>query len=145
MSTVILTFVIIAIVSASAAGVMLLSSRTSTSSGNGFQVVKNNVTVYGLPAIMGRCSAIAASCPYQSNPSLVVELISYKGTYYYSYSGQIVNGGTITMTQTNSAGGITVTTTTQSQTTTTYTAWFTNSTLYCVTPEMPTAPIACPS
>lgn len=146
MGTVILTLAIIAIISISAAGFILLSSRTSTLSGNDFQVVKSNLAVYGLPAVLGRCSAIAASCPPQTfNSSLVVELINYKGTYYYAYSGQIVNGGTITMTQTNSEGAISVTTITQSQTTTTYTAWFTNSTLYCVTPNMNTAPITCPN
>jgi hypothetical protein len=144
MGTVILTLAIIAIISISAAGFILLSSRTSTPSGNDFQIVKSNVAVYGLPAVLGRCSAIAASCPPQTfNSSLVVELINYKGTYYYVYSGRIVNGGTVTMTHTDSTGGVTVTTLTQTQATTTYTAWFTNSTLYCVTPDMDTAP-TCP-
>jgi hypothetical protein len=88
-----------------------------------------------MPAFLGKCVAIAAWCPSLiQNMSLTVNLINYNGTHYYSYTGEV----TITELQNNS-------TVVQSQISTKYTAWFTNSTLYCVTPEMNTAPTTCPS
>lgn len=147
--TTVIALVLIAVISASAIGfVTIYSQSTGPRPASDWYIVKSNVTVHGLPAIIGMCESIASSCPIgaePSNASLIVELVNYKSTYYYAYSGQIINGGIITMTRTNSTGGTNVTTVTQTQTTITYTAWFTNSTLYCVTPSMSTAPITCPS
>jgi len=131
-----LTLALVAVVSTSAAGFVLLSSSSSTQSQSGWQVVRSNVTVYGMPAYLGRCTAIAAWCPLLSpDLSLTVNLINYKGTYYYAYT----HGYAATEYQSNSIVVV-------SETAFTYTAWFTNSTLYCVTPaELNTAPITCPS
>jgi len=128
LSTTILTLAIIAVVSASAAGFVLLSSSRLAQSESGWHVVRSNVTVHGMPAYLGSCVATAAWCPILTqNMSLTVNLITYKGTYYYAYTGEFA----ITEVGVSHTAG-------------TYTAWFTNSTLYCVT-GMNTAPITCPS
>lgn len=103
-------------------------STSQTPSESGWHVVRSNLTVHGMPAFLGGCVATGAWCPLVTqNMSLTpVNLITYNGTYYYAYTGEI----TITEVgiSTNTIG---------------YTAWFTNSTLYCVT-GFDTAPIACP-
>src|ERR1700693_3165018 len=136
MTTTMLTLALVAGVSLSAAGFVLLSSSSSTQSESGWRVVRSNVTVYGMPAYLGRCIAIAAWCPLLTpDLSLTVNLINYKGTYYYSYTHEYAANEY----QSNSTVVV-------SQTAFTYTAWFTNTTLYCVTPaELNTAPITCPS
>ncbi len=130
-------------------GFFLLESPQSNSIGssaNGLRVVNENVTVHGKPAFIGLCEATAAWCPTsEMNMSLSVELISYNNTYYYVHTGTVTHGGgALTVTRTNSTGGLSVTTYTPSQTVINFITWFTNSTLYCVTPNMNTAPI-CPA
>lgn len=146
--TVTIAIIMIVVVSTIATGYVLLTSGASpTVSGNDWRVVSRNVTVYGKPAIIGICQAPGSTCPIGIEPnkaSLNVELINYKGNYYYIHNGTIISGGIVTMSRTNSTGGLSVTTITYSQSTITYTAWFTNSTLYCVTPDLHTAPITCP-
>lgn len=104
-------------------------STSQTQSESGWHVVRSNLTVHGMPAFLGGCVATAAWCPTlsQSISLTPVNLITYKGTYYYAYTGEV-----------------TITEVGVSQNTTRYTAWFTNSTLYCVT-GFDTAPITCPS
>ncbi len=117
----------------------------TVSSGNGLRIVNANVTVHGEPAFIGLCDAIAATCPpSEVNASLSVELISYNGTYYYVHNDTVIGGGTVTETHTDSTGGLNITTITENQSTVVYTAWFTNSTLYCVIPHLDTAP-TCPT
>ena len=106
----------------------LATIQVSTQSGSGWHVVRSNVTVHGYPIYLAKCAATGAFCGiFSQNSSLTVNLIEYKGTYYYSYTDNF----------TIYEVGV-------SKTTTRYTAWFTNSTLYCVT-GFPTAPIPCPS
>jgi hypothetical protein len=119
-------------------------SNSTDSSVDGLRVVDANVTVYGEPAFIGRCEAIAANCPpFGMNASLSVELIIYNDAYYYVHNDTVISGGVLTETHTDSTGGLNVTTVTEEQLTVTYTAWFTNSTLYCVSPGFETAP-TCP-
>ena len=124
-------------VSASVGAYSVLSTSHTAQSTSDWTVVRTNVTVHGLPAFLGMCEAITASCPppVQENYSLKVDLINYKGIPYYSYTGKInIGGDVITMTRTDSTGGLSVTTISMSHSTVTYTAWFTNSSLYCVSP-----------
>jgi hypothetical protein len=115
------------------------------SSGNGLRVINASTTVHGEPVFIGVCEAIAAPCPpSEMNTSLTVELISYNGAYYYVHNDTVVGGGTITETHTDATGGLRIITMTGSQSTVVYTAWFTNSTLYCVSPDISTAP-TCPA
>jgi hypothetical protein len=117
------------------------SASSATQSKNSFQVVRTNVVVQGMPAYLGFCIAFLVFCgtaPIQ-NYSLTVNLIKYNGTYYYEHTmtGTEVPG--------NSAvgSGINASNIAGSQTTA-YTTWFTNTTVYCVTPEMNTVP-TCPT
>ena len=114
-------------------------------SGNGLRVINSNITVHREPAFIGLCEAIAAPCPpSEVNASLSVELISYDGAYYYVHNDTVIGGGTITQIHTDATGGLSITTINGSQSAVVYTAWFTNSTLYCVTPHLNTAP-TCPT
>jgi hypothetical protein len=142
--------IVLFVIAASAVGITGYAFLTSSQSNNarpsvnGLRVVSTSVTVHGEPAFIGLCEAIAASCPpSEMNASLNVELINYNDDYYYVHNDTVVSGGTITETHTNSTGGLNITTVTGNQSTVTYTAWFTNSTLYCVTPNLDTAP-TCP-
>jgi len=132
-----LTILVIMIVAVSAGtGVYVVLSPSQAT--QNWTVVKTDVTVRGMPAFFGLCEAISASCPppIQGNYSLRVDIINYRGTLYYSYTGTInIGGEAITMTSTDSSGGLHVTTISNSQSTVTYTAWFTNSSLYCVSPS----------
>ena len=129
----IVTVLVLMIVAVSAGAFIMISQSQTT---HNLTVVETNVTVHGTPAFLGLCEAIAASCPFPigENYTLTVDLIRYKGTLYYSYTGTINLGGLITMTSTDSSGGLLVTTISSSRSTLTYTAWFTNSSLYCVSP-----------
>lgn len=134
-----ITILVITIVTimAGVTGFSLLTPSHSALFNKNWTVMKTDVTVHGTPAFLGMCEAISASCPppVQVDYSLKVDLINYRGTPYYSYTGTInIGGDVITMTSTDSAGGLYVATFSNSQSTLTYTAWFTNSSLYCVSP-----------
>lgn len=129
-------------------GVVLISSDSRTNGGAAtIRTVSRNTTIHGELAVIGICEPPSSTCPIGATPgsaSLVVELIEYNGTYYYVHSGTLITGGTVTETSTNSTGGVVVTTSTSSEVTVDYTVWFTNSTLYCVTPNLGTATMTCP-
>lgn len=102
-------------------GTCVLVSSTLQSSTSEWQVVSNNVTIYGLVAGTP-CGALRLPCVTWPNQSLSVQLIRYEGDYYYvsNYSvGNNVDGYKK------------------------YTIWFTNSTVYCISPKVEWA-IACP-
>ena len=79
-------------------------------------VLRNNLTVKGQMVYEIVCVLLEATCPYQtvennSNLSLSgVELISYDGSYYYEYRPPPDYPDMLFM------------------------VWFTNSTIYCVSP-----------
>jgi hypothetical protein len=125
-------------VSAIVGGYLVFASQIQTATpGSGWQIVKKDVTIHGYPAFIGRCSVVNFVST-SLNSSLVVDLIKYNGSYYYAYTGTFYIGdssATTTVTRTDSTGGVSVTTIGPSAVTpVNYTAWFTNSTLFCVTP-----------
>lgn len=124
-----LAAVVIAVVVVSAVSVFGLVSAFTPSSPSGavtqgsvYQVVDSNLTLGGQAAGVPCTGLDLGSCP--TNATLTdVELISYGGVPYYLYSETLPNGGgTI-------AGG--------SAPTSVYTVWFTNSSVYCVSPAHP--------
>ena len=96
-----------------------------------YQVTDENLTLHGEAAIVPCKGFNSAVCPSAGNASLYhVELVRYGGEDYYlsSYteypSGQsveCVGSSCVTLTTTAS----------------TYTVWFTNSTVYCISPAHP--------
>ena len=123
-----------AVVAAVVAGGLGAAVLYSADSPQPWQTVRTGITVHGTPAYIGRCVALDLWCGVGiQGMSLGVSLIRYNGTYYYVHTGEF----SFTELQNDS-------TTVLSQTAGAYTAWFTNSTLYCVTPYMGTAPITCP-
>jgi hypothetical protein len=79
-------------------------------------VVKSNITSTGGAGALLACGAIGFPCPNQNQP-LPATLISYNGVYYYD-----------SYVSTNYA---------------IYTAWYTNSTVFCITPPIRSLP-SCP-
>lgn len=145
-STTVLASATVAVVLVTVAGLVLLQSSAATQSTSSWQTVRSDVTIHGAPAFLGACAATGASCPPGDNLSIVVQLIRYNGIYYYDYSHQVTGGsGNSTVTSTDATGGIRVSTITGELTTLAYTAWFTNTTLYCTTPSLNGEVIACPS
>jgi len=114
-----------------------------------YQVVRDNVTLTGNMASQISCAFIM-SCPIPYDQVYAlhgVELIIYKGVYYYVHnhthdvSVEKPANGTAgpyatTWVVTNSGGVATTYTFTESQEPVVHlTAWFTNSTIYCASPE----------
>jgi len=79
-----------------------------------YQVVRDNVSVTGNIIQSIDCDIPPYVCAiYGPGPTLRGgQLINYQGSYYYLFSGLVVEN-----------------------TKTSFTVWFTNSTIYCVTPQ----------
>jgi hypothetical protein len=98
------------------------SSGTSSASSAVYQVVESNLTLRGHAAVVPCIGFNEAGCPSADNASLSqVELIKYGGEFFYM-SNQSLSGA--------AAEG-------QSESSTTYAVWFTNSTVYCISPAHP--------
>ncbi len=101
-----------------------------------WQVVKNNVTVSGGMAFNIYCDfPVIPTCPLPfpndgGGPYLYAELVNYQGDYYYVHNNTILTGAVFT-----TATATTGVTTTYVPSGTQITIWFTNSTIYCVSPE----------
>ena len=98
------------------------SPASSTTSSSVYQVVESNLTLQGPAAVTPCVGFNEAGCPSASNAFLSqVELIKYGDEFFY-LSNQSLPGA--------AAEG-------QSESNTTYTVWFTNSTVYCISPAHP--------
>jgi len=119
------------LVDRSSTSLPILVTTTTTQSVSGLQVVKTNVTIHGMAAYLGACAAVPSCLAGPtSGLSLTVSLITYNGTYYYDYTGEIVTYGSSPPTSNSHLlYGSTYETP--------YNVWFTNSTVYCVTPNCP--------
>jgi hypothetical protein len=121
---------VIAVVVAAVPAMYLIASVPSGSSAV-YQVIDENLTLRGQAAVVPCMGFNSAVCPSAANASLYpVELIKFGGEDYYlsSYteypSGQSVGCvNSICSTETGPIG--------------TYTVWFTNSTVYCISPAHP--------
>jgi hypothetical protein len=107
-----------------------------------WQVVKDNVTVTGRMASVVICSVFAASCPPECCTSIDnIQLINYRGEYYYARNVQQPTchqtESTITATDFNGHAAITIEAGCKDQVSTLpITIWFTNSTVYCISPAV---------
>ena len=126
LAAVVFAVVVVSVVSA----VGLLSARPpnapegAVTQGSPYQVVGSNLTLSGQAAGVPRAGLNLGDC--QANATLTdVELISYGGGLYYLYSEALPNGAPTAL------NGATATPTSL------YTVWFTNSSVYCVTPAHP--------
>lgn len=131
------------------------SSESATSSSfPTWQVVRDNVTVTGPMAEEVACSFFGFDCPTIITSIADVKLVEYEGTYYYvhnmTFGTNPAPSTTITSTQ---ADGRVVSTISvgQDQSSLAVTLWFTNSTVYCISPSTgpsgkpwPTELPACP-
>ena len=99
------------------------SPATTSTSSSVYQVIESDLTLQGQTAVVPCVGFNEAGCPSASNASLSqVELIKYGGEFFY-LSNQSLPGLA-------AAEG-------QSESNTTYTVWFTNSTVYCISPAHP--------
>jgi hypothetical protein len=119
-------------------GITLMSGSNPTQ--KPLQVIKDNMTVTGKMAFVVTCNVFAASCPPDCCTSVFnIQLINYQGNYYYVRNVMLPYGPgpatTITSTQ---AGGHVVTTISlgQMESNLPVTIWFTNSTVYCISPSV---------
>ena len=101
------------------------------------QVVRDNVTVTGKMAMEVTCGAFAIDCPVLIASVDNIQLIKYQGDYYYVRHASFgTDPGPATTTTSTQADGRVVTTISagQPQSTLEVTLWFTNSTVYCISP-----------
>ena len=100
------------------------TSYASSTSSAIYQVIRSNLTLQGQTAAVP-CADLGMICPPAINASLSqVELIKYGSTYFYSHN------------QTAPVG--------EPGVQPTYDVWFTNSTVFCVSPAYPQNP-TCPT
>jgi hypothetical protein len=115
------------VVSAFMASSILNPTKTSpagTSASGVYQVLAQNLTIYGKPANLPCTWLNQTECQPVSTASLSgVELVGYGLKHYYVYSMEADNG--------EARNG------SQPVPTTLYTTWFTNSSIYCISPAHP--------
>ncbi len=149
---------ILAICFVAGAGVVGLVGATFASGSNSvqepWQVVKDNVTVTGRMAFIVTCGVFAMGCLPDCCTSIDnIQLINYRGDYYYVRNVQqptchIHTETTITATdyagadvaaiRAGLAGHVatTIIAGCQAQSILPITMWFTNSTVYCISPAV---------
>jgi hypothetical protein len=121
-------------------GVTLMAGNTSVQ--EPWQVVKDNVTVAGRMAFVVTCGVFAAGCPPECCTSVDnIQLINYRGDYYYVRNVQQPTchqtESTITATDLNGHAATTIEIVCSDQASTLpITIWFTNSTVYCISPAV---------
>ena len=96
-----------------------------------YQTIERNLTLRGQAAVVPCVGFNEPSCPSASNATLhPIDLIAYGGTYYYLYNKTV---------ETQCCGVISnaTTTITIAPTFTTYATWFTNSSVFCISPAHP--------
>lgn len=99
-------------------------SVSFTSGGAVYQVVKENLTLTGAAASVPCEGMNLASCP--ANATLAgVQLIQYGGSYFYLASQAEASGAPMEV------NGVTA------SPSTTYAVWFTNSSVFCISPAHP--------
>jgi hypothetical protein len=116
-------------------GITLMSGANSAQ--QPWQVVRNNVTVTGPIGTTVVCGVFAASCVPECCTSIDNnQLINYRGNYYYLRVVTLDTdyGPATTSTSTESGRVVTTITAGQPQSTLAVTIWFTNSTVYCISP-----------
>ena len=107
-----------------------------------WQVVKDNVTVSGNMAFVVTCSVFAMACPPGCCTSIDnIQLINYRGDYFYVRNVQQPTcqsaETTITATDANGHAARTIVAGCKDQVSTLpITIWFTNSTVYCISPAV---------
>jgi hypothetical protein len=118
-------------------GVTLMSGNDSVQ--EPWRVVKDNVTVTGRIALVVNCGVFASSCPPECCTSVHnIQLINYRGDYYYVRNVQrpICHQieSTTTSTDVNGHPATTIEVSREVQSILPVTIWFTNSTVYCISP-----------
>jgi len=122
------------------AGMTIMSGNNSVQ--EPWQVVRDNVTVTGRMAFTVICGVFAASCPPECRNSIDnIQLINYQGNYYYVRNVQQPTchqaETTITATDFNGHAATTIEAGCKDQVTILpITIWFTNSTVYCISPAV---------
>jgi hypothetical protein len=129
--------VIIGVTVVGLVGITLISGGNSAQ--QPWQVVKNNVTVTGPIVKTVVCGVIVSGCPPECCTSIDNnQLINYQGNYYYVRNLTLGTnpGPAITTTSTEAGRVVTTIIAGQDQSTLTITVWFTNSTVYCISPAV---------
>ncbi|HEV2139411.1 MAG TPA: hypothetical protein VGR53_11280 [Nitrososphaerales archaeon] len=111
------------------------TSQPSTGQQSGssavYQTIERNLTLRGQAAVVPCVGFNEANCPSAPNATLhPVDLITYGGTYYYLYN----------KTEETQCCGVfsnATTTITIAPTFSTYATWFTNSSVFCISPAHP--------
>lgn len=119
------SFLAVVVLIGAVVGYAALTSFESSRSSGVYRVVTRNMMLKGQAAIVPCIGFNLAACPSAENASLSpVDLIEYGGVHYYLYHQTAPSGAPLSQGQTTEPDA-------------TYEVWFTNSTVFCISPAHP--------
>jgi hypothetical protein len=133
------TIVVMGAVVIGLVGVTLMSGNNSVQ--EPWQVVRDNVTVTGKMAFSMTCGVFDGGCPPECCKSIDnIQLINYRGDYFYVRNVEQPTchnmETTITATDANDHAATTIEVSCEVKSTLPVTIWFTNSTVFCISPAV---------